>query len=163
MDDVGNQTSCRLAGLHPGTVYFVQVRCNPVGIYGSRKPGIWSDWSHPAAASTPSSGECIAEEIWIQGWMNKSVPVFSGHSIQNPPNVLKSEVFPFKVCLMTWMAFKSFPNVCDAHKSWPFVPFLIINLSLPIKARKKQCPYPCFNILNKQIQTACDPGESRHQ
>ncbi|XP_070296177.1 cytokine receptor-like factor 1 [Salvelinus sp. IW2-2015] len=28
MDDVGNQTSCRLAGLRPGTVYFVQVRCN---------------------------------------------------------------------------------------------------------------------------------------
>lgn len=26
MDDVGNQTSCRLAGLRPGTVYFVQVR-----------------------------------------------------------------------------------------------------------------------------------------
>lgn len=26
MDDVGNQTSCRLAGLRPGTVYFVQVK-----------------------------------------------------------------------------------------------------------------------------------------
>lgn len=25
MNDVGNQTSCRLAGLRPGTVYFVQV------------------------------------------------------------------------------------------------------------------------------------------
>lgn len=25
MDDVGNQTSCRLAGLRSGTVYFVQV------------------------------------------------------------------------------------------------------------------------------------------
>lgn len=88
MDDVGNQTSCRLAGLRPGTVYFVQVwysfcvctcvevsasvlqiwsvfimlyflqvRCNPVGIYGSRKAGIWSEWSHPTAASTPHSGE----------------------------------------------------------------------------------------------------------
>ncbi|XP_076880654.1 cytokine receptor-like factor 1b isoform X3 [Brachyhypopomus gauderio] len=55
VDDVGNQTSCRLAGLKPGTVYFVQVRCNPVGIYGSKKAGIWSDWSHPTAASTPSS------------------------------------------------------------------------------------------------------------
>ncbi|XP_074517568.1 cytokine receptor-like factor 1a isoform X2 [Sebastes fasciatus] len=55
MDDVGNQTSCRLAGLRPGTVYFVQVRCNPVGIYGSRKAGIWSEWSHPTAASTPHS------------------------------------------------------------------------------------------------------------
>lgn len=55
MDDVGNQTSCRLAGLRPGTVYFVQVRCNPVGIYGSRKAGIWSEWSHPTAASTPQS------------------------------------------------------------------------------------------------------------
>lgn len=53
VDDVGNQTSCRLAGLKPGTVYFVQVRCNPVGIYGSKKPGIWSDWSNPTAASTP--------------------------------------------------------------------------------------------------------------
>lgn len=56
VDDVGNLTSCRLAGLQPGTVYFVQVRCNPVGIFGSRKAGIWSDWSHPTAASTPSSG-----------------------------------------------------------------------------------------------------------
>lgn len=56
VENVGNQTSCRLAGLRPGTVYFVQVRCNPVGIYGSRKPGIWSDWSPPMAASTPQSG-----------------------------------------------------------------------------------------------------------
>ncbi|XP_006003985.1 cytokine receptor-like factor 1 isoform X1 [Latimeria chalumnae] len=55
VDDVGNQTSCRLAGLKPGTVYFVQVRCNPVGIYGSKKAGIWSDWSNPTAASTPRS------------------------------------------------------------------------------------------------------------
>lgn len=63
MEDVGNQTSCRLAGLRSGTVYFVQVRCNPVGIYGSRKAGIWSEWSHPTAASTPlserlTSGSC---------------------------------------------------------------------------------------------------------
>ncbi|XP_072314165.1 cytokine receptor-like factor 1a isoform X1 [Eucyclogobius newberryi] len=62
IEDVGNQTSCRLAGLRPGTVYFVQVRCNPVGIYGSRKAGIWSEWSHPTAASTPQtaivSGSC---------------------------------------------------------------------------------------------------------
>lgn len=57
MDDVSNQTSCRLAGLKPGTVYFVQVRCNPFGIYGSKKAGIWSEWSHPTAASTPRSGE----------------------------------------------------------------------------------------------------------
>ncbi|XP_029819714.1 cytokine receptor-like factor 1 [Manacus vitellinus] len=56
VDDVGNQTSCRLAGLRPGTVYFVQVRCNPFGIYGSKKAGIWSDWSNPTAASTPRSG-----------------------------------------------------------------------------------------------------------
>ncbi|RXM93187.1 Cytokine receptor-like factor 1 [Acipenser ruthenus] len=55
VDDVGNQTSCRLAGLKSGTVYFVQVRCNPVGIYGSKKAGIWSDWSNPTAASTPRS------------------------------------------------------------------------------------------------------------
>lgn len=44
MDDVGNQTSCRLAGLRPGTVYFVQVQhglgvracvcvCTYVGVY----------------------------------------------------------------------------------------------------------------------------------
>ncbi|MEQ2269401.1 hypothetical protein XENORESO_004040 [Xenotaenia resolanae] len=58
VDNVGNLTSCRLAGLRPGTVYFVQVRSNPVGIFGSRKPGIWSGWSHPAAASTPS-GELL--------------------------------------------------------------------------------------------------------
>ncbi|XP_041059745.1 cytokine receptor-like factor 1 [Carcharodon carcharias] len=62
VDDIGNQTLCRLAGLRPGTVYFVQVRCNPVGIYGSRKAGIWSEWSIPTAASTPrnerSSGTC---------------------------------------------------------------------------------------------------------
>ncbi|XP_065391316.1 cytokine receptor-like factor 1 isoform X2 [Macaca fascicularis] len=56
VDDVSNQTSCRLAGLKPGTVYFVQVRCNPFGIYGSKKAGIWSEWSHPTAASTPRSG-----------------------------------------------------------------------------------------------------------
>ncbi|XP_041912813.1 cytokine receptor-like factor 1b isoform X2 [Alosa sapidissima] len=66
VENVGNQTSCRLAGLRPGTVYFVQVRCNPVGIYGSRKPGIWSDWSPPMAASTPQSerlqtGSCDAK------------------------------------------------------------------------------------------------------
>ncbi|XP_060237964.1 cytokine receptor-like factor 1 isoform X2 [Meriones unguiculatus] len=55
VDDVSNQTSCRLAGLKPGTVYFVQVRCNPFGIYGSKKAGIWSEWSHATAASTPRS------------------------------------------------------------------------------------------------------------
>ncbi|NXA42726.1 CRLF1 factor, partial [Eudromia elegans] len=55
VDDVGNQTSCRLAGLRPGTVYFVQVRCNPFGVYGSKRAGIWSDWSNPTAASTPRS------------------------------------------------------------------------------------------------------------
>ncbi|XP_023653766.2 cytokine receptor-like factor 1a isoform X1 [Paramormyrops kingsleyae] len=60
VDDVGNQTSCRLAGLRPGTVYFVQVRCNPVGIYGSRRPGIWSDWSSPTAASTPLSERLLS-------------------------------------------------------------------------------------------------------
>ncbi|XP_013924991.1 PREDICTED: cytokine receptor-like factor 1 [Thamnophis sirtalis] len=56
VDNVSNQTSCRLAGLRPGTVYFVQIRCNPVGIYGSKKAGIWSDWSNPTAASTPRNG-----------------------------------------------------------------------------------------------------------
>lgn len=66
VDDVSNQTSCRLAGLKPGTVYFVQVRCNPFGIYGSKKAGIWSEWSHPTAASTPRSGEHpnTAEWVW---------------------------------------------------------------------------------------------------
>ncbi len=57
IDDAGNQTSCRLAGLRAGTVYFVQVRCNPIGIYGSKKAGIWSDWSHSTAASTPGIGK----------------------------------------------------------------------------------------------------------
>ncbi|KAJ8274132.1 hypothetical protein COCON_G00087570 [Conger conger] len=57
MRDVGNQTSCRLAGLRAGTVYFVQVRCNPVGIYGSRRAGIWSGWSSPTAASTPHAAQ----------------------------------------------------------------------------------------------------------
>uniref|UniRef100_A0A3Q3VQ83 Cytokine receptor-like factor 1 n=1 Tax=Mola mola TaxID=94237 RepID=A0A3Q3VQ83_MOLML len=91
MDDVGNQTSCRLAGLRPGTVYFVQVRCNPVGIYGSKKAGIWSDWSHPAAASTPSTGECIPGEQnstlrrelkQFLGWVRKHTSGCSAMSIK---------------------------------------------------------------------------------
>uniref|UniRef100_W5LJA2 Cytokine receptor-like factor 1 n=1 Tax=Astyanax mexicanus TaxID=7994 RepID=W5LJA2_ASTMX len=49
VDDMGNQTSCRLAGLRPGTVYFVQVRCNPRGNSG-----------HPTAASTPHSERLLA-------------------------------------------------------------------------------------------------------
>ncbi|XP_039985605.1 cytokine receptor-like factor 1b isoform X1 [Xiphias gladius] len=98
VDDVGNQTSCRLAGLRPGTVYFVQVRCNPVGIYGSRKAGIWSDWSHPTAASTPSnerlqSGSCdpkpgeqnstLRRELkQFFGWVRKHTYGCSGMSIK---------------------------------------------------------------------------------
>ncbi|XP_060889283.1 cytokine receptor-like factor 1b [Labrus mixtus] len=98
VDDVGNQTSCRLAGLRSGTVYFVQVRCNPVGIYGSRKAGIWSDWSHPAAASTPSSqqlksGSCdskpsqrnstLRRELkQFFGWVRKHTNGCSGMSIK---------------------------------------------------------------------------------
>ncbi|KAM9358042.1 cytokine receptor-like factor 1b [Symphorus nematophorus] len=98
VDDVGNQTSCRLAGLQSGTVYFVQVRCNPVGIYGSRKAGIWSDWSHPAAASTPSSerlqsGSCdpkpgeqnstLRRELkQFFGWVRKHAYGCSGMSIK---------------------------------------------------------------------------------
>ncbi|XP_076009600.1 cytokine receptor-like factor 1b [Genypterus blacodes] len=98
VDDVGNQTSCRLAGLRPGTVYFVQVRCNPVGIYGSRKAGIWSDWSHPTAASTPSnervlSGSCdikpneqnstVRRELkQFFGWVRKHAYGCSGMSIK---------------------------------------------------------------------------------
>lgn len=66
VDDVSNQTSCRLAGLKPGTVYFVQVRCNPFGIYGSKKAGIWSEWSHPTAASTPRSGEHPNRAGWAR-------------------------------------------------------------------------------------------------
>lgn len=123
VDDVGNQTSCRLAGLQPGTVYFVQVRCNPVGIYGSRKAGIWSDWSHPAAASTPSSGESKKKKdatlrILLYGCradnFNIRLCEQSCHSIQ----MFKSLT---EVCLK-WLL-KCFPNVCDAHKSWPFIPF----------------------------------------
>ncbi|XP_074525334.1 cytokine receptor-like factor 1b isoform X2 [Halichoeres trimaculatus] len=98
VDDAGNQTSCRLAGLRPGMVYFVQVRCNPVGIYGSRKTGIWSDWSHPAAASTPSSqrlqsGSCdskpseqnstLRRELkQFFGWVRKHAYGCSGMSIK---------------------------------------------------------------------------------
>ncbi|XP_069378307.1 cytokine receptor-like factor 1b isoform X1 [Paralichthys olivaceus] len=99
VDDVGNQTSCRLAGLKPGTVYFVQVRCNPVGIYGSKKAGIWSDWSHPTAASTPSpserlqSGSCeskpseqnstLRRELkQFFGWVRKHAYGCSGMSIK---------------------------------------------------------------------------------
>uniref|UniRef100_A0A665WBZ7 Cytokine receptor-like factor 1 n=1 Tax=Echeneis naucrates TaxID=173247 RepID=A0A665WBZ7_ECHNA len=98
VDDVSNQTSCRLAGLQPGTVYFVQVRCNPVGIYGSRKAGIWSDWSHPTAASTPSSerlqsGSCdpkpseqnstLRRELkQFFGWVRKHAYGCSGMSIK---------------------------------------------------------------------------------
>ncbi|XP_075895546.1 cytokine receptor-like factor 1b [Nelusetta ayraudi] len=98
LDNVGNQTSCRLAGLKPGTVYFVQVRCNPVGIYGSRKAGIWSDWSHPAAASTPSKewlrrcscdprpGEqnsTLRRELkQFLGWLRKQASGCSGMSIK---------------------------------------------------------------------------------
>ncbi|XP_047444107.1 cytokine receptor-like factor 1b isoform X2 [Mugil cephalus] len=98
VDDIGNLTSCRLAGLQPGTVYFVQVRCNPVGIFGSRKPGIWSDWSHPTAASTPSSerlqsGSCdpkpgeqnstLRRELkQFFGWVRKHAYGCSGMSIK---------------------------------------------------------------------------------
>ncbi|KAF0042258.1 hypothetical protein F2P81_005790 [Scophthalmus maximus] len=98
VDDVGNQTSCRLAGLQPGTVYFVQVRCNPVGIYGSRKAGIWSNWSHPTAASTPTpkrlqSGSCeskpsehnstLRRELkQFFGWVRKHAYGCSGMSIK---------------------------------------------------------------------------------
>ncbi|CDQ83072.1 unnamed protein product [Oncorhynchus mykiss] len=38
----------------------MQVRCNPVGIYGSRRAGIWSEWSHPTAASTPHSERVLS-------------------------------------------------------------------------------------------------------
>ncbi|XP_029001487.2 cytokine receptor-like factor 1b isoform X2 [Betta splendens] len=98
VDDVGNQTSCRLAGLRPGTVYFVQVRCNPVGIYGSRKAGIWSEWSHASAASTPSdgrlqSGSCdpkpaepnstLRRELkQFFGWVRKHARGCSGMSVK---------------------------------------------------------------------------------
>ncbi|XP_017262759.1 cytokine receptor-like factor 1b isoform X1 [Kryptolebias marmoratus] len=98
VDNVGNLTSCRLAGLKPGTLYFVQVRCNPVGIFGSRKPGIWSDWSHPTAASTPSGellqrGSCdpkpsehnsaLRRELkQFFGWLRKHAYGCSGMSIK---------------------------------------------------------------------------------
>ncbi|XP_068599615.1 cytokine receptor-like factor 1b [Brachionichthys hirsutus] len=95
VDDAGNQTSCRLAGLQPRTVYFVQMRCNPIGIFGSRKAGTWSNWSHPAAASTPSSerlqsGSCDAlqnstlrrELKQFFGWLRKHAYGYSGISIK---------------------------------------------------------------------------------
>lgn len=50
VDDVSNQTL-----LPPGRPEarhrLLQVRCNPFGIYGSKKAGL-SEWSHPTAAST---------------------------------------------------------------------------------------------------------------
>lgn len=145
MDDVGNQTSCRLAGLRPGTVYFVQVRCNPVGIYGSRKAGIWSDWSHPAAASTPSSGQYnalkkdanlqdfsmdarwIIAETLIQEYMNKAVPVSFGHLIQNPLGFSRHSLS---------LASKMLPKHLWCPQILTIRSFLIIDLSSPIKARK---------------------------
>lgn len=93
LDNVGNQTSCRLAGLKPGTVYFVQVRCNPVGIYGSRKAGIWSNWSHPAAASTPSKGPFVSLSRTKGNVKTSREYVFALHFISILPNV--SVVFFF--------------------------------------------------------------------
>ncbi|XP_051763173.1 cytokine receptor-like factor 1b isoform X3 [Ctenopharyngodon idella] len=84
IDDAGNQTSCRLAGLRAGTVYFVQVRCNPVGIYGSKKAGIWSDWSHSTAASTPGiaershSGSCDSKPSEHNSTLRKELKQFFG-------------------------------------------------------------------------------------
>ncbi|XP_056614562.1 cytokine receptor-like factor 1b isoform X2 [Triplophysa dalaica] len=83
IDDAGNQTSCRLAGLRAGTVYFVQVRCSPVGIYGSRKAGIWSDWSHSTAASTPgidrlNSGSCDLKPSEPNSTLRKELKQFFG-------------------------------------------------------------------------------------
>lgn len=124
VDDVGNQTSCRLAGLQPGTVYFVQVRCNPVGIYGSRKAGIWSDWSHPAAASTPGSGKFFAMRQFIEDYEQSSACLFWSFNTKNT-KCLKAELSVLSV------AFKMFSNCL-----WCPQIFLIINLSSPIKARK---------------------------
>ncbi|XP_051549807.1 cytokine receptor-like factor 1 isoform X2 [Myxocyprinus asiaticus] len=83
IDDAGNQTSCRLAGLRAGTVYFVQVRCNPVGIYGSKKAGIWSDWSHSTAASTPGSerahgGSCDSKTSEQNSTLRRELKQFFG-------------------------------------------------------------------------------------
>ncbi|TRY62335.1 hypothetical protein DNTS_025871, partial [Danionella cerebrum] len=83
IDDAGNQTSCRVAGLKPGKVYFVQVRCNPVGIYGSKKAGIWSDWSHSTAASTPgierpSRGSCELKPRENNATLRKELKLFFG-------------------------------------------------------------------------------------
>ncbi|XP_043541286.1 cytokine receptor-like factor 1, partial [Chiloscyllium plagiosum] len=82
VDDIGNQTLCRLAGLRPGTVYFVQVRCNPVGIYGSRKAGIWSEWSIPTAASTPrnerSGGTCYQKSGESSSNLRRELKQFFG-------------------------------------------------------------------------------------
>uniref|UniRef100_A0A8C1Y3W1 Cytokine receptor-like factor 1 n=1 Tax=Cyprinus carpio TaxID=7962 RepID=A0A8C1Y3W1_CYPCA len=83
IDDAGNQTSCRLAGLRAGTVYFVQVRCNPIGIYGSKKAGIWSDWSHSTAASTPGIdrshiGSCDLKPSEHNSTLRKELKQFFG-------------------------------------------------------------------------------------
>ncbi|KAJ7308393.1 hypothetical protein JRQ81_008935 [Phrynocephalus forsythii] len=82
VDNMGNQTSCRLAGLRPGTVYFVQVRCNPFGIYGAKKAGIWSDWSNPTAASTPRNvrapGVCEPKALEHNNTLRRELKQFFG-------------------------------------------------------------------------------------
>lgn len=106
VDDVGNLTSCRLAGLQPGTVYFVQVRCNPVGIFGSRKAGIWSDWSHPTAASTPSSG--MKTSLVMPCFSHQSRSVFgdrASHAGKTKPTY--------------WLKLKPFCSLAVSGLKWP--------------------------------------------
>lgn len=133
LDDLGNQTSCRLAGLQPGTVYFVQVRCNPVGIYGSRKAGIWSNWSHPTAASTPSPGQFIGLFCTKENAKLKCVFCFTFYLKSS-----KCQYFFFYI-----MPLSGFHNVC----LWCpqiFVPFSLINPSSPIKASKTTSVSPVW-------------------
>ncbi|TNM87366.1 hypothetical protein fugu_005587 [Takifugu bimaculatus] len=75
VDDVGNQTSCRLAGLRPGTVHFVQVRCNPVGIFGSRKTGIWIQLqTGPCDLQPGEHNSTLRRELkQFLGWVRKYV------------------------------------------------------------------------------------------
>lgn len=145
VDDVGNQTSCRLAGLRPATVYFVQVRCNPVGIFGSRKAGIWSSWSHPNAASTPSNSEYAARDI-MRGKYH--MYIWTQDEFRNDPVC----VFWSLSCSLKTMICVSCPQILTISS------FLIINLLCQWKS-EKHCLYPYFDILGKQIQTACYPGK----
>ncbi|XP_038853256.1 cytokine receptor-like factor 1 [Salvelinus namaycush] len=56
----------------------MQVRCNPVGIYGSRRAGIWSEWSHPTAASTPHSERVLSGSCDSKSALRRELKQFFG-------------------------------------------------------------------------------------